>query len=214
MAYKGDVASTVFKDPTRIKQLVAAGYRVLLMGAHLDRFATSPIAVMQFGQGLSIPGPKKLYFVFAPPAVATGSWDRHVDVYLNDIMNTPAPKYEQENTSDSTWLPMKVDFADQWEGVMLNHTHLSETHEGIRLGADITDRVTVTGPFRGGWGAKSRYCYGMMDENGVLNGPVTPNLVGMVTASATQATAVPDRVIMLSEEHKDNFSKRSLIVHI
>ncbi|KAK4076883.1 hypothetical protein Purlil1_12538 [Purpureocillium lilacinum] len=108
---------------------------------------------------------------------------------------------------------MKVDFADGWEGVMLDHTHLSETHEGIPLEYTITEHVVAKGPLGPIGGPKSGYCYGMMDENGALNGPVIPKLVGMVTGSATQAMAVSDKVIMLSE-NKDRFGRRCLLVHI
>ncbi|KAJ6436050.1 hypothetical protein O9K51_11425 [Purpureocillium lavendulum] len=44
MAYQGDVAPAVFEDPTRIKQLVAAGYRVLVMGRQLQTCEINEIA--------------------------------------------------------------------------------------------------------------------------------------------------------------------------
>lgn len=168
------------------------------------------------GREGAILGPKKLYFIFAPPVVDTGSWDRHVDMYLNDVMNTPAPKYEHESTSDSMWIPMKVDFANGWEGgLMLDHAHLSEPHNSIHLDPEITAYLTVWKPWSGFANSTPtpRFCYGMMDESGALNGPVIPDLLGMVTRSATPATAVSDGAILLSDENRNILNKHCLIVH-
>ncbi|GJN70105.1 hypothetical protein PLICBS_004157 [Purpureocillium lilacinum] len=182
-----DIASVIFQDPNRIKQLVATGYRVLLMGPALYALASNSYISTTAGSK------NRLYFIFAPPALDGTVWGRHVDVYLNDIMNSPAPSYGHTDPADSMWLPMRVEFADTWDGVMLNHTYLPEVHNTVRLGKAFEQEVTTS------WFDRPLFYYGVMDEKGILKdrlphvseGPIFGSVVHDVGKAVTVSRLGP-----------------------
>lgn len=80
---------------------------------------------------------------------------------------------------------------------MLNHKLLSEAHSTIHLGSDDASGVNRTpiGQSQQSASGLRRYHYGMMNEDGTLNGAL-PDFVGFVAASASQTRALPNNVVV------------------
>lgn len=121
MKINTDILATLFEDPYRVRQLMMNGYKVVIISKHLDRLVQQSRyrdSVKRDSVGI-LRNRFRLYFMFVPP-VTNGYWNRHVDMYLNDVMNTPEPMYNAK-ANRLPWFEMKVKVSYPWMCMMVNN---------------------------------------------------------------------------------------------
>lgn len=146
MRVNKDILPILFKEPERVRQLMHNGYKMIVVGRNLNMLLNQKrYSAVEAGMSPKMFRTKhKIFIMFVPPVVV-GVWGRHVDMYLNDVMNTPKPRYEIED-NNMMWPKLRAEVSSPWSCYIINPKYVMCSRTSVNVTPTIAASMMSNGP--------------------------------------------------------------------